>query len=68
MAGSYLHCCNTDGTFRTESFYDLIENLGDAYEACEEMYWMIDCLAHGDRKMIEAARKLVVANRANAGF
>lgn len=37
MAGSYKHCCNDDGSFR----FDLIENMGDAHETCEEMHGMI---------------------------
>lgn len=45
MAGSYRHCCNEDGTFNREDFIDMIENLGDAHEACEMMHWMIDHLA-----------------------
>jgi len=40
MAGSYQHCLNEDGTFR----FDLIENMGDAYEACEEMFELIKIL------------------------
>ena len=42
MAGSWQHCCNDDGSFR----FDLIENMGDAHEACEQMHFMI---AHMDR-------------------
>ena len=38
MAGSYRHVTNSDGSFRG---LDLIENLGDAYEAIEEMHDMI---------------------------
>ena len=50
MAGSYRHC-NDRGKFD----FKLIENLGDAFEACEQMYWMIDYLAGGDRKKIKEA-------------
>jgi hypothetical protein len=47
MAGSYNHVVNDDGGLRdNESFVDMIENLGDAYEAVEEMYGMIWYLAH----------------------
>lgn len=35
MAGSYNHVTTDDGRLRTETFADLIENLGDAYEAVE---------------------------------
>jgi len=55
MAGSYRHCTNDDGSFRSEDFSDLIENLGDAYEACEMMHWMIGYLAGGDKQKIEDA-------------
>lgn len=41
MAGSFSHCKNDDGTFR----FDLIENMNDAYQACEDMFWMIMVLA-----------------------
>lgn len=41
MAGSYRHCRAKDGSFR----FNLIENLGDAEEACEMMYYMIDWLS-----------------------
>lgn len=37
MAGSYRHCCNDDGSFT----FDLIENMGDAREACEDMHGII---------------------------
>jgi hypothetical protein len=42
MAGSYRHVTNADGTFRG---IDLIDNLGDAHEALEEMHQMIAYLA-----------------------
>lgn len=38
MAGSYRHVTDADGSFRG---IDLIDNLGDAYEALEEMHDMI---------------------------
>ncbi len=41
MAGSYQHCLGDEGTFT----FDLIENLGDAHEACEMMVYMIDILS-----------------------
>lgn len=54
MAGSYRHVVNDKGEFRGT---DLIDNLGDAYEALEEMYDMIQHLTGGDRqKMFEAWR------------
>lgn len=42
MAGSYRHVTDADGSFRG---IDLIDNLGDAYEALEEMHAMIGWLA-----------------------
>lgn len=35
----------------------MIENLGDAYEAVEEMYGMIWLLAEGDPQRVEEARR-----------
>lgn len=46
MAGSYNHVITDQGNLRSnESFLNSIENLGDAYEAVEEMYGMIWWLA-----------------------
>ena len=53
MAGSYNHCRNEDGSFS----FDLIENMGDAWEACEMMFFMIGWLAHGDQGQIKAAEQ-----------
>lgn len=50
MAGSYLHVINQeDGTLEEAMMCSegQIENLGDAYEAIEEMYGMIWVLALG---------------------
>ena len=43
MAGSYKHVVDSEGKFRG---VDHLDNLGDAYEAIEEMYGMIWYLAH----------------------
>ena len=54
MAGSYRHITKGDG-----SFYgvELIDNLGDAYEALEECYEMIQYLTGGNKvKIFEAWR------------
>ncbi len=51
MAGSFDHCDKDDGTF----CFDLIENMGDAHEACEEMHWLVRRLANGDDRVIEKA-------------
>lgn len=42
MAGSYEHCENDDGTYRGP---ELCENLGDCYEAIEQMFFMTNWLA-----------------------
>lgn len=47
MAGSYNHATTKKSKLRNhESFVGMIENLGDAYEAIEEMYGMIWYLAN----------------------
>ena len=47
MAGSWRHMTTKSGKLRdNESFRDMIENLGDAYEAAEECYGMIWWLAN----------------------
>ncbi len=51
MAGSYGHCREDDGTFR----FDLIENMGDANEACHEMFHMLQLL--GTDEQIEEVDK-----------
>lgn len=52
MAGSYFHCRSD----RTGAFwFDLIENMRDAYQACHEMFYMIDYLAGGNQTLIKAA-------------
>lgn len=51
MAGSYMHCRGPLGKFR----FDLIDNLGDAYEACKEMFEMIEILTGGDKNLIADA-------------
>ena len=67
MAGSYNHCCKDDGTFigydedDDDAFTDMIENLGDAYEACEEMHWMINYLAGGEKEKIKQASEAFYA-------
>jgi hypothetical protein len=61
MAGSYRHVTDHDGQF---SGLDSIDNLGDAYEAIEEMHDMIAHLTGGDRqKIFEAWRDGYVRKR-----
>ena len=46
MAGSYRHATTAQGRFRNnETFCQMVENLGDAYETAEEMFGMIWWLA-----------------------
>jgi hypothetical protein len=55
MAGSYKHVVDSNGEFRG---VDLIDNLGDAYEALEEMYDMIQYLSRGDKHAIYEAWRI----------
>jgi hypothetical protein len=55
MAGSYKHCIKEDYSFNADDFHNMIENLGDAYEACEEMVWLIWYLSGGNKEKIEEA-------------
>ena len=57
MAGSFDHVCNNDGTFR----FDLIENMGDAHEACEAMHALIMELSGGSPAKVRAAKDAVQA-------
>lgn len=58
MAGSWNHIITDDGALiSNEDFPDMIENLGDAYEACEECYGMVLFLSNGDPAKIEEARE-----------
>jgi len=45
MAGSYKHVTTNSGHLRSDTFADMIENLGDAFEAVEELYGMVWWLA-----------------------
>ncbi len=52
MAGSYRHCVTAGGAFRGT---ELLDHLGDAYEALEEMYDMIQFLSGGNKETIYLA-------------
>lgn len=54
MAGSYGHITNSKGQFVG---VELLENGGDTYEACEELYGMIWFLAGGDKKKVKEAHE-----------
>lgn len=58
MAGSYNHCTTDKGEWIGEDFVHLIENLGDAYEACHMMWHMIQHLSEGDPGTIKQAEEL----------
>lgn len=53
MAGSYDHIVDKEGRFIGTR---LIDNLGDAYEALEECYGMIQWLANGHALRVTAAK------------
>ena len=57
MAGSLHHCYDYDRRYSEEPEFrfDLIENMGDAHEACEEMVWMILWLTNCDADKIKEA-------------
>lgn len=47
MAGSWNHMTTRSGKLlNNKNFCGMIENLGDAYEAAEECYGMVQVLAH----------------------
>ena len=48
MAGSLAHIVDGDGTFTM----DLIENMGDAHEALEDCFLIIQALTQGEKKKI----------------
>ena len=52
MTGGYRHIVNEDGSFRG---VDLLDHLGDAYEALEECYEMIQYLNDGNKTKIYKA-------------
>lgn len=49
MAGSYYHCINSKGEFIGVKNLD---NLGDAHEALEEMYWMLQYMSGGSKEKL----------------
>lgn len=65
MAGSYKHIVDDNNNFIG---IDLIDNLGDAYEALEECYLMIKQLTGNDKqKIYETWRDSVLKASPNAG-
>jgi len=55
MAGSYNHVVDKTGAF-VGVLGHLLDNLGDAHEALEELYGMVWYLANGDAAAVEKAR------------
>lgn len=51
MAGSLNHCTSAQGKFT----FNLIENMGDAFEACEDMFNIIAFLTEGDERKLRRA-------------
>ena len=67
MAGSYFHVIDEKGwLLEPEEMQGMIENLGDAYEAIEEMYWMIQVLAKDDGDRIIGAQKRAIKRIADS--
>lgn len=71
MAGSYSHCIDKEFNVR-ENPCELLDHLGDASEAIEEMVFMIKYLANNDPKKIwealEAFKKHAYAHDASQSF
>ena len=56
MAGSYQHCVDENFKLHTpEMLINQIENMGDAYEAIEELVGMINVLTKGHTDKIYEA-------------
>ena len=53
MAGSYHHLLDGKGNFT----FEYIENMGDAYEACEDCFKIIKILKMQIKKLKAKARK-----------
>jgi hypothetical protein len=63
MAGSWQHMTTKNGRLLSnERFVQMIENLGDAYEAAEECYGMVQWLAARVMRSTDPAehRRLVI--------
>jgi lipopolysaccharide biosynthesis regulator YciM len=58
MAGSYRHCIDKNfNLYDPEYLSGMIENMGDAYEAIEEMALMIKFLSNSDERKIYEAQE-----------
>ena len=62
MAGSWRHMTGRTGRFlNNENFCGMIENLGDAYEAAEECYGMVQYLADVLAELTGVSRQDIIA-------
>ena len=57
MAGSYNHVVRKGKFITNDAFPQMIENLGDAYEMAEEMFFIIQELSNGNEQKIKDALK-----------
>lgn len=61
MAGSWQHMTTSKGKLlNNERFCGMIENLGDAYEAAEECYGMVQYLAGQLADLTGASRQDII--------
>lgn len=68
MAGSYAHVVDSNGDLLSnEDFIGMIENLGDAYEAIEEMYYMIEYFSNNDDEDLENAKNYATSRIIDKG-
>ena len=58
MAGSYMHLVDDENNFLGRDI--LIDNMGDAYEAIEECWNIIQILAKYDSRLIKNAQKIYI--------
>lgn len=62
MAGSYNHLVGEDGKFT----FDLIENMGDAYEACEECFDIIKKLTSDNSGYAKCIKDIMMLDELDA--
>lgn len=57
MAGSYEHLIDRDDDAPDEGGgWSLIENMGDAYECVEELFWLVESVIGRERAINELRR------------
>ncbi len=68
MAGSWRHMTTDSGKLRNnESFCEMLENLGDCYEAAEECYGMVQWLAN-EWSVLTGASKVQIIREAERHY